>query len=118
MHPMYISSLTLLKETKFYSVVLLSSNSLQRTHKLSAVLGRDHSHHDTSWKYLFINIHGFLLYTNPASQAQISSFTNIKTETLKDQVMIVMLSITKELLLLVLIVCAVWHNVLKIHFLQ
>lgn len=96
MHPEYISSLTLLKEPTFYSVVLLSLNSLQRRCELPFVLGTDHSHHGTSWKYFFINtfisIHA-LLHTNPASQAEVSSFINIKTEALTDQVMIVILSI-------------------------
>lgn len=122
MHPEYISSLTLLEEPTFYSVVLLSLNSLQRTHELPFVLGTDHSYHGTSWKYfffnIFISIHAFL-HTNPASQAEVSSSINIKTEALTDQVMIIILSIIiKKLLLIVFTTCAVWHNLLKIHFLQ
>lgn len=80
MHPTYISSPTLLKETTFCSVVLLSLNSLQKTQQLSLALGTVHSCHGTSWGYFFISIRAFLLHASPASQAEVSSFTNTKTE--------------------------------------
>lgn len=89
----------LLKEIKFYSAVLLSLNSLQRTHQLSLALGPEHppppplAHHGNILSLTLMH----LLFT-PNMLVRGDNNNN------------------NSYCLIVFPMCSVWHNVLKTYF--